>query len=664
MDAQSARDDAIRAGRYLSLGGSIASAQSYSSTRPNVWKPLPAVALNEAGSVFDEDPSQTRAAYFPPERTTRPSLYSIPSTFQDHDIERQAIPTARIFRSPWPPPRPYHGVHAEVPAQFGPTTLPGNPGHAPPPPTKQPTRTARAFRTSLHSIATLGLTPGDILYPAPSFYRPFSSTAKAERTLGLTNRVPTPPPHQLSTIPLPPHTLPIHRTSTATREDAADAVDPVNGRTAWLHALAAFLVVFNCWGLNNAFGVFQYYYGGALSASPSAVSWIGSAQLALVFGLGVPIGRAVDAGYFRVFFNGGSVLLVLGVFATAWCRRYWELFLVQGILTGLGMGAVFCSGIVVLMSWFDERKMGVAMGLGAAGSCVGGIVYSVLAQRLLERKGFAFTVRMMGVIALATMVPPNVVFRLRRVRHRKHGRQRSGSHEWKLDWRVFCERAYLLTAGGMFFAFLGVYFGFVYMISYATSVLHLPPSSAITLLIYMNISNIPGRFLPALISDRCIGPLNTIIPSTLLSSAIIWLWTASTISRGSLTAIACFYGFASAGVQVLYAPTVHSVCLTSTTSTKPRRSSSPLVSSDAEQAANDARIDKMGLKAGGIFTVIGLACLVGTPIGGALIAYREDRGLAQPYLGAQLFAGVSLALAACLLLAARVAKAGWEARRA
>ena len=72
----------------------------------------------------------------------------------------------------------------------------------------------------------------------------------------------------------------------------------------------------------------------------------------------------------------------------------------------------------------------------------------------------------------------------------------------------------------------------------------------------------------------------------------------------------------------------------------------------------------MGVKAGGIFSCIGLACLIGTPIGGALVSYRTDRGMEQPYLGAQGFAGVCLMLGGVFLLMSRVAKVGWAARRA
>lgn len=173
-------------------------------------------------------------------------------------------------------------------------------------------------------------------------------------------------------------------------------------------------------------------------------------------------------------------------------------------------------------------------------------------------------------------------------------------------------------------------------------------------------ANLPGRFLPALISDNCIGPLNTIIPSAFLSSAVVWLWAASDNNRVSLTVIACFYGFVSAGVQVLYISTVHSFCANTG---NPDMEMSTGGMSSARPTPAKLQVDGIGMRAGGIYTSIGLACLIGTPIGGALISYRTERGMLHPYLGAQVFAGLSLLLGGMLLLASRVARIGWQAKR-
>lgn len=125
-----------------------------------------------------------------------------------------------------------------------------------------------------------------------------------------------------------------------------DGEEPQNGRTAWLHALTGFLVVANCWGIGNAWGIFQAYYElfYIRGTPPSSIAWIGSTQLALVFGLGFPVGKLVDMGYFHTVFHTGSFLMVLGIFCTAWCKSLATLWVTQGLITGIGMGCLFCSG--------------------------------------------------------------------------------------------------------------------------------------------------------------------------------------------------------------------------------------------------------------------------------------------------------------------------------
>ncbi|KAK5133499.1 hypothetical protein LTR08_007636 [Meristemomyces frigidus] len=598
-----------------------------------------------------------------PTNTNRRSLPSLPPPLFH-----------RPRSTPWEPPPSPTPAHKG----FAPRTR-EHPDieQADPPPHSRARETASPLRSRprsfVASLTRLSLTPSDMQYP-PALLRSTSPAdyTKAQQMLGL-RRQSAPPP-------VPPKTLArsfdTASTLPLTKLHAADALEPQNGRTAWLHALAAVLVVFNCWGMANAFGLFQYYFESRYlpTTTPSAIAWIGSTQLALVFGLGVPVGRLVDKGYFRLTFHLGSAVMVLGILCTAWCRQLWSLWLVQGLVTGAGMGMVFCSGIVALMTWFDEKKIGLAMGLGAAGSCVGGIVYVLLARHFLVANGFATTMRILGGFAAVTMVPPNLIFRMRGQKHRSSRLGRRGSRASTAPnltlhtLRSSLSPAYLLAAAGMFFSFLGVYFGFVYMITFASTVLKLSHTASTNLLIYMLAANLPGRFLPALISDRCIGPLNTLIPSIFLSAAVLGLWIASgSHNRSALTVIALFYGFVSAGIQVLYAPAVYTFCLEAqptTATSNPNNNDIPTSPTRQSATTNQLALDRMGLKAGGIFTCVGFACLVGTPIGGALISYRLERGMEQPFLGAQVFAMASLVLGGLLLLGSRVARVGWAAQRA
>lgn len=168
------------------------------------------------------------------------------------------------------------------------------------------------------------------------------------------------------------------------------------------------------------------------------------------------------------------------------------------------------------------------------------------------------------------------------------------------------------------------------IVSYGQFSLHLSNSSATNLLILMNVANLPGRFLPALISDACIGPLNTIIPSTFLAAMLIFLWIGAS-THTALLIVACLYGFAAAGLQSLYNATIYGFC---------------------------PDVSKLGIRMAMVFAVIGVACLTGSPIGGALIKAGEGS-----YLYAQLFAGCSISLGAALMLVARWVKEGWAPKK-
>ncbi|KAK3684621.1 hypothetical protein LTR37_020085 [Vermiconidia calcicola] len=682
------RSKAIREGRYLSMTQSIndtdlapynehskeddhpPGCQDYASSEtlasPRSSAPWERESIN--GSLPD-----FRASLLPPPLAIKPKSSGQASPNQETQHRQHGQGSTKTSpptdNKPLPPARAYGGAASKIKEHLGVDEVTVDFSYLRPPP--DPSRpqpmlpspsTKNLWRSSMSRFS---LTPSEMPYPMQMLraaHNQEEGHQRAEEVLGL-RRYSVPPPLPLKN---PARTsLPLRKSpeSLEVVQDS-DTEEPLNGRTAWLHSLTGMLVVFNCWGISNAFGLFQAFFTEEFlpGTSPSAIAWIGSTQMALVFGLGVPVGRMVDKGYFRIMFHGGSLIMIFGIFLSSVCKQLWSLWLVNGLITGIGMGMCFCSGMVALMAWFDERKVGAAMGLGAAGSCVGGIVYVLLARHFLKTEGYYTTMIVLGGVATVTMIPPNLVFRVRGQRHRSRSRRATGAKVAKINWRTFASTSYLLAAAGMFFAFLGVYFGFVYMISFASNILHLSDGESSNLLIYMLTANLPGRFLPALISDRCIGPLNTIIPSVFLSSAVIWLWTASGEHKSSLTVIACFYGFVSAGIQVLYAPTVYSFCL-EPVQQLPRKSNA----SDTEslkQESTQLAMDRIGVKAGGIFTCVGFACLIGLPIGGALISYRVDKGMNQPYLGAQIFAGVSLLIGGCLLLGSRVAKSGWAAKRA
>ncbi|KAI1291543.1 major facilitator superfamily domain-containing protein [Xylaria venustula] len=158
-----------------------------------------------------------------------------------------------------------------------------------------------------------------------------------------------------------------------------DDPPPDGGLIAWLQLVAALLTSTISWGTPTAFGVFQLYYVQTLKLPQSQVSWIGSVQFLLTYGMCIVSGRLSDAGYIRSTFAVGAFLVVFGTFVTSLGYEYWHFFLAQGLTVGLGLGIMFMPPLQVLSSYF-ERKRTLAMTGAATGTGIGSLILPAIIQ--------------------------------------------------------------------------------------------------------------------------------------------------------------------------------------------------------------------------------------------------------------------------------------------
>jgi len=323
------------------------------------------------------------------------------------------------------------------------------------------------------------------------------------------------------------------------------------------------------WGFINSFGLFQTFYATALKQSPSAVSWIGSVQIFVPFLIGSFSGRALDAGFFRLTFVIGAIIQVLGLFMTSLCKEYWQVFLAQGICVGIGNGLVFVPAVALCSTYFLKHR-GLALGVAASGSATGGLVYPAIAESLLPKVGFGWTVRVMGFLMTATMVL-SVVFLRTHLPPRKSGPI--------VEWAAFTEPPYALFAAASFLFFWALYIGFYYvglrlpafpfafdpsrlltsnLGSFAKSTLHAPQSTSISLLLTMNGVGLPSRLISNYLADKYFGPLNLIILGAAGSAAIMYSWIA-VYSAAGMWIFSIMYGIFAAAMQGLFPATLASL---------------------------------------------------------------------------------------------------------
>ncbi|KAK7943674.1 uncharacterized protein PG986_012787 [Apiospora aurea] len=401
---------------------------------------------------------------------------------------------------------------------------------------------------------------------------------------------------------------------------------PNGGITAWLQVLGAFMIFFNSWGILNTFGVYQTYYesGQLFTTSSSNISWIGSIQAYLVLLGGLIAGPFYDKGYIKTLLTLGGFGVVFGHMMLSLVHTYWQALLAQGFVShaltelvciGLGAGAMFVPAISVLPGYFNT-KLGLAMGLAASGSSFGGIIYPIAFYRLVNQIGFGWSVRVLGFIALATMMIPIFFMKIR---------VKPPGARARFDTTIFTDIPFLIYIFGSMLGFIGLYVMLFYL-SYFSAQQGITDSSlSFYLVAILNAASMFGRTLPNALSDKT-GPLNLVIPGAFVCG-ILNLVMLKVHTVGGVIVVALAFGFFS-GVFIALPPVLF-IALTKDKS-------------------------KIGSRMGLGFALSGLGTLAGGPGSGGILGMGDN----PDWRSLWIYGGVCSLAGGVIFIGLRIQQAG------
>ncbi|KAF2131235.1 MFS general substrate transporter [Dothidotthia symphoricarpi CBS 119687] len=401
---------------------------------------------------------------------------------------------------------------------------------------------------------------------------------------------------------------------------------PDGGAKAWACVAGSFLLQFCSFGYVNACGIFQLYYKESLlnGQSSSALAWITTLQIFLLFMFGPAIGKLVDVFGCRKILPPFSILAIFSVCMLSLCTTYWQVVLAQGVCFGLAAAGLCIPAMAIATQWFSTKR-GLAVGIVSAGSSLGGVIYPCVIPRLIEEVGFASAVRwtalLQGVLLLVANLLCSSPF------------PPVGKGDTKTDaasssgFKAFKSWAWMFFVLGCFFTMWGLFAPLNYLPEMAS--LHGITDFAQYTLAIANAGSLVGRIVPGWASDR-VGQFNTMCLVTFLSGILViafWLPLEFHPSKPGVVIFALLYGFVSGGFVSLGPPCVVSLA--------------------------DGRVDEIGLKLGGFCLGIALGALTGLPIEGAI---KDKEG--DTFTGLMCFSGASMILGGFCVLAARIQKGG------
>ncbi|KAF5858093.1 hypothetical protein ETB97_004901 [Aspergillus alliaceus] len=392
---------------------------------------------------------------------------------------------------------------------------------------------------------------------------------------------------------------------------------PDGGIQAWRTVLGGFLSFIASIGFLSGASVFQSYFKTTVlpNSSSSDIAWIGSVQIWGCFFFGMWSGRLSDRYGPALPLAGGTFFLVFGNIMSSISTKYYQFLLSQGFCVSLGMGLIFTPALAAQSQWFLKRR-GFVVGLVMSGQMVGGIIWPILANRLLNFEGvsFGWTLRIIGFMQLAIMGAATVLVQHRFTHHTQE-------HETLPIRRYFTDRRTILLTIAIFVMDLGLYVPWFYISPYAIQ-LEASPSLGFYDAAILNGGGFLGCYALGIIADSGLGFLNSLVVATLACATVAFAWIGCQSSAGVIV-WAIVYGIVSGALQAIFSPCISALAPTP---------------------------EAIGSWNGICITIASFAVLATGPIAGKLL---ENTGGAD-YLAMQLFTGISLALSGVLFMATRL----------
>lgn len=307
---------------------------------------------------------------------------------------------------------------------------------------------------------------------------------------------------------------------------------PDGGFTAWMVVAAASTIMAMSFGMCNSFGIYQTYYEHKYTdTSSNVLSIIGALQAALTYFFALP--STVIMGYIgpQLVTGVGGLLACLSFMFLSISNSIWQVFIIQGLMFGMGSGLMYIHSTGITMQYFDKKKA-LAVGIITAGSSLAGVYWPIGIRNMIDKIGFQWANRVIGFIYFPMSIFSAIFIKPRK----KPEKRKQGENILRIEFSVLKDWKFEIINVSWFAFMLSLFPGLFYIDLFCIRAGVSTGLQSYSVAI-INACAIVFRIIPGFIADK-VGRINILIPSLLLSGIFpLALWIPATDTAVTATFI-------------------------------------------------------------------------------------------------------------------------------
>lgn len=324
---------------------------------------------------------------------------------------------------------------------------------------------------------------------------------------------------------------------------------------------AGFIIQGVCIGAMFTYGVFFREFQAEFGWSRAMISGASSLAFLIMGVAGILAGRLNDRIGPKIIIVASGISLGVGYLLMSRMQALWQLYLLYGLLVGIGFSTHDVITLSTVARWFNHRR-GMMSGIVKVGTGAGQLLVPLIATSLIAVFGWRNAYLLIGAVSLMMLVAAAQVL------HRDpqglgllpdgDGSGPSGSNAGPGDEGMPLPAAIrsrqfwtiCIAEFAIFFCLLTI---IVHIVPHATD-LGLSPANAAAVLATIGGVSMLGRLVMGTWNDRIGGKRSLIICFILLLGSLLWLQVA--LEAWMLFIFAVVYGLAHGGFFTVMSPMV------------------------------------------------------------------------------------------------------------